>query len=282
MKTPSFYCRLILIGLCVLAGELQAQDPPPNPTDPTVTLLILPFDNATGDPSLDAASKSIPDLVAAFLASGTDRIGIVNRQAMEQIYQEKSLTWQGFLESPADPNRTRLAQAGHIVRGSLARAQHSGDDIDAIEIHLFLHETTSTRLLKSFQAQGPPDKMVSLCQQAAESVAAFFQADLPPVEPLPLDDNPEKNLLMIHGLSAWHNGQPHRAIACLLKILDRHPADEAAQFWLAKSFFAADLHRHAQIQLEQFLEQHPRSRRTNEARRLLKTLDQTRHEDLDR
>ncbi len=94
------------------------------------------------------------------------------------------------------------------------------------------------------------------------------------MEDLPLDEDPKKSLLMIHGLSSFHNGELHRAMTCFLKVLERDPSDAAAHFWLARSFLGAGLEVHAKIELEQFLVKFPRSDRVRKVKRLLKSLEQ--------
>ena len=94
------------------------------------------------------------------------------------------------------------------------------------------------------------------------------------MEDLPLDEDPKKSLLMIHGLSSFHNGAFHRSMTCFFKVLERDSSDAAAHFWLARSFLGAGLEVHAKIELEQFLVKFPRSDRVRKVKRLLKSLEQ--------
>ncbi len=277
MNTRALLRILIIAGFLYSVGELLAQEQSQDSN--ITTALILTFDNATGQQNLDAASKTIPDLIATFLVAGTDKIRVVDRNSLDAIYEEKSLTWQGIVRDRSTLRTSALWQAKYIIRGSLIHKGDTPSDTETIEIKAFLHETESTRLLKSFEAQGPPNQLVHLCSEIASGIAGFFQAELPPIEELPLDDDPQKSMLMIHGLSAFHNGQPHTATACFLKILGDYPEDESAKFWLAKSFLAADLKTHAAIELKTFLNMFPNSDKTNEAKHLLKSIDNNNDKD---
>ena len=272
MKRLELLCGLI--SVLSFAGELASEEQPSEQEKHSATVLILPFENSTGHRKLDAVAGAVPDLVAAFLVSGTDRVRVVDRKVLEKIYEEKSLTWQGLLADGSPLRTGALSRAKYILRGSLRRGDRGRGEVEAVEVQAFLHEADSTRLLKSFEAHGAPGAIVKLCREIASEVAAFFREDLPPMEDLPLDEDPQKSLLMIHGLSSFHNGELHRAMTCFLKVLERDPGDEAAHFWLARSFFGAGLEGHAKIELEQFLEKFPRSDRVRKVKSLLKSLTQ--------
>ncbi len=272
MKRLGSLCGLI--SVLSFAGELASEELRTEHDTPPATILILTFENSTGRQKLDAVVAAVPDLVAAFLVSGTDRVRVVDRRVLEKIYEEKSLTWQGLLADGSARRTGALSRAKYILRGSLRRRDRGRGAVEAVEVQAFLHETDSTRLVKSFAAHGAPGEIVKLCREVASEVAAFFREDLPPMEDLPLDEDPKKSLLMIHGLSSFHNGAFHRSMTCFLKVLERDPSDAAAHFWLARSFLGAGLEVHAKIELEQFLAKFPRSDRATQVKSLLKSLEQ--------
>ncbi len=272
MKRLRRLCGLISVLSCV--GELAPEEQHPEQNRPPATVLILTFENSTGHQKLDAVAGAVPDLVTAFLVSGTDRVRVVDRKVLEKIYEEKSLTWQGLLADRSALRTGALSRAKYILRGSLRRRDRGRGKVEAVEVQAFLHETDSTRLLKSFAAHGAPGEIVKLCREIASEVAGFFREDLPPIEDLPLDEDPKKSLLMIYGLSSFHNDEPHRAMTCFLKVLERDPGDAAAHFWLARSFLGAGLEDHAKIELEQFLAKFPRSDRVRTVKSLLKSFEQ--------
>ncbi len=280
MKRLTVLCSLIWLSLSI--AELRSQEHASQAggaqENETAMVLILAFDNSTGREELDAAVEAVPDLMAAFLVSGTHRVRVVDRKVLEKIYEEKSLTWQGILAGEAQLRTGFLSRAKYILRGSLIhRTSIHGDPrhgkIEAVELHAFLHETATTRLLKSFEARGAPGDLVNICREISSGVATFFQAELPPTEALPLDEDPRKNLLMIHGLSAFHQGRLHDAMTYFFKILQRQPDDEAAKFWLARSFLAGGLEGHAKIELQEFMERFPASDRTRQVKSLLDSIN---------
>ena len=271
-KKRAGVAAVVTIVLGLDSTLLYSQDPNQGQDDVPATILILQFNNATGRPRLDAVSNAVPDLLTAYLSGGSGPVRVVDRQALESLYQEKALTWQSLVEGRSGPEPDVLAQARFIVRGSLSRLSNPGDDPDEIEVKAFIHETATTRLLKVIEARGVAGEIPSLCRQAASDIAAHFKAKLPPIEDLPVDVDPARSLLMIHGLNAFHNGDPHRALAAFLKIIDDHPGDEPARFWLTRSFLATGLETHARIEAQAFLKNHADSPRASQIRDLLQSL----------
>ena len=252
----------IFLGLFLFVG-LPAYSQEPS------TLLITPFDNATGEKKLDSLKEGLPDLLIAFFAPYHERISIVDRQVLNQFFAEKSLSWEGFKEKDSVDQLGKLVQAQYVLRGSIA-GKH-----EALSITVTLQETETTRVLKTFEGHGRPAGLSDLAQNLAAQIAAYFKADPQKFSELPTDEDPVKNLNLIYGLGYYHNGQFADAITYFSKILKDHPDDESARYWLGKSFYDADMKDHAWVEFEQFLKSFPESEKAKEVSNLLTEIDQT-------
>jgi TolB-like protein len=80
------------LGLVVVAVTLSFGPAAGAPAPPT--MLLLPFDNATGDPAFAALERGVPDLLAAMLARHAGQVRLVERERLDEIARERSLTWQ--------------------------------------------------------------------------------------------------------------------------------------------------------------------------------------------
>jgi len=236
----------ILYLLCPNQGLAQLDDIP--------VILIIPFDNATGQKKFNSLKKGMPDLLTAFLSPYHDKVAVIDRGIMEGIFTEKSLSWEGFTEENSLNQLGKLAQAKYLVRGSV-----SGKD-NSFFINVFLYETETSRLLTSFESTDPEDNLTKTAQLIASQISEYFQANIKKVkdlENLSLDENPERSLNLIYGLGYYHNGQSELAMSYFMKILENDPKDELAHYWLGKSFLQAEMRDHARLEFEQYLKVYP-------------------------
>ena len=248
----SLFALLALLALPVL---IFADASPP-------TLLILPFENATGQVDKNAVSKGFPDLVSAFLAPESEHVRLVDRDRLDQLMAEEGLKRENLTSETAIGQIGHLAQAQYILRGSVTGADKN------LEVRAFLYETESLRLVKSFESR----KDVNLnghAESIAHAVAQFFAADLKPLPLLPVDPEPDMNLHKIQGLGYYYEGQYTKAIPEFMKVLAKQPRDADAKYWLGKSFYAAGLKDHAAIEFRQFLDWFAKDSRASDVKSLL-------------
>ena len=224
-----------------------------------VTVLILPFENATGRAAGKALENGFPDLVTAYLTAASDKIELVEREKLEGIMAEKSLAWENLLKDPSGQRAGRLVQAKYVLRGSVTG---DGDHLQATGL---LYETETTRLVKSFTGAGRP---AAAAQAIASGVAQVFSAPLKPLPALPADADPETSLHMIYGLGYYHQGQYAKAFPEFMMILAKTPRDPGAKYWLGKSFYAMGMKTHASLEFKQFLEWFPKDPRAKVAAQL--------------
>ena len=226
-------------------------------------LLILPFDNSTQESSYAALKMGIPDLLSALLSIHPEQIWLVERDRLDAIVQEKSLSWQQYVEGHSLKKIGELSLAEYIIRGSLTMA---GADLN---IQILVYRTETTQLVKSIEVKGNPNQLTDLCRQLAAELVNFFSTATASATPLPVDEDPEKSSLMISGLGYFYSAQFHRAFPAFMKIIKKDPNDPMARYWLGRCFLEAGLMDHATMELQKFLQSFPDHEKVREVRQLL-------------
>lgn len=234
--------------------------------DQVPVILMMPFDNATGQQKFDSLKTGMPDLLTAFLTPYNEQLMVIDRGLIEQVFFEKSLRWEGFTEEKSLTQLGKLTQARYIIRGSISGKENS------LGINALLYETETTRLLKSFEGNGRADDLNHLAQRIARQIAEYFKTDIKEMADLPLEKNPEKSVNFIYGLGYYHSGQSELALAHFMKILEDDPKDTLAHFWLGKSFLQAGMKGHAKIEFEQYLKMSPKGEKAGEIVNALKQI----------
>src|SRR5713226_1772021 len=107
------------------------------------TLLLLPFDNATGDSRLAALERGVPDLLGVMLSRHTGLVRVVEREQLDAIARERSLSWQQYVAQTSLNRMGSLSQARYIARGSFTRTG------DRLHVQALVYETETTRLVAS-------------------------------------------------------------------------------------------------------------------------------------
>ncbi len=250
---------LLLYAAVVVPRPASAESPPP-------TLLLLPFDNATGDPRLTRLERGFPDLLGAILSRHTELVRLVEREQLDAIVRERSLSWQQYIAQTSLGRIGQLPQARYIARGSFTRAG------EHLHVQALVYETETTRLVTAAEVRGDPAGLVFLCEELADKIAKGLSRG--PAPALLADDDPERSLLMVQGLGHFYSAQYTKAVPAFMKILAKHPDDATARYWLARSFYEAGLRGHAAIELRAFLRAAPDHGKAAEVRRLLDTLQE--------
>jgi len=223
------------------------------------SLLILPFDNATGQAEYRSLEKGIPDLLTAFLAPQSDVIQVVERERLESVMAEQSLNWESLIKEGQSLSRVgQLVQARYIVRGSITAVGKK------VLLQAGVYETETTRLVKSSQAEGSMKDLNQMCEKLAGGIlASITPADRKPDSRsvLPLDPDPQRNIQLIYGMGYFHHSQYAKAIPEFMKMLSRNEQDVDARYWLIQSYRKAGMKDHADFELQEFGTRFPKDDR---------------------
>ena len=232
-------------------------------SEEAVSLLVLPFDNATKEKGNDVLENGIADLLIAYLSPYSNKIKVIDRDMLEHVSEEF-----GIKDYTVKENQVKLGeltQSQFIVRGSFLK------DAKFFELTGIVYETESSRVVKTFSV----DKINSLNSSVgalAAQIAEFFETKITQYPELLIEEDPQRSLSMIYGLGHYHNQQYPRALAQFMDILEKNFDDEDARYWLGKTFLASGMGDHAKVEFEKFVKDHSGSLRINEIQKELKRM----------
>ena len=226
-------------------------------------LLLLPFDNATGDARYGALESGMPDILSACLAEFADDVVVVDRTIVEPVLREQGLG----IEEYADPSRQQhigeIIGVDVVVRGSLTLIDGE------LRAELLAFFVTTTTLAHSDAAILRTKSIIEdACARLAPPLAERLAASPAASAEVQIAE-PENQLLLMSGLKSYYTGHYVEALAPFLKLIRLDRQDEAAHFWLGRSFAGAGLDDYARVQLEDFLVRFPGSARVNDVEQLL-------------
>jgi len=259
-----------IITLC--AGILGIATPSARADEPA-SLVILPFDNATGRVAEDPLRDGVADLLTACIATFAEHIAVVDRGVLNDLIETQRLARTGLTREDFRQQAGRLTGASHLLAGSFARSP------DGLRVQALLYDAATTQLVFSTDASGSAERLPELlCEHIAPAIAANLNESKGDQSLLTVDRDPVYNQLLITGLGNFYAGDLAAAFPAFMKILRDHPDDEAARYWLAKSFHEAEMPHFAVIEMNKYLNQHPDSPRRPEIEALLRQAESSDHE----
>src|SRR5262249_61277720 len=125
--------------------------------------LVLPrrFCGGTGGPGLAALERGGPALLGARLARRPGQVRLVERERLDEIARERSLTWQQYVTQTPLSRIGTLSQARYIARGSFTRTGNR------LVVQALVYETETTRLVTSAPGARNTDPAVPVCEDLA-------------------------------------------------------------------------------------------------------------------
>ena len=232
-------------------------------------LLLLPFDNATGQARYDVLVAGLPDILSACLSEFSDEVVVVDRTVVEPLLREQGLSVEAYTEPGRQQRIGALIGADFVVRGSLTASDGQ------LHVELLAFNVTMATLAHTQRAKLRPASIIEdVCAKLAPSLA-WRLAEMPAARATVHAAEPEEQLLLMRGLKFYYTWGYVEALAPFLKLIRLNAEDEAAHFWLARSFAGAGLTDYARVQFEDFLTRFPGSARTDEVRQLLIRVSET-------
>jgi TolB-like protein/DNA-binding winged helix-turn-helix (wHTH) protein/tetratricopeptide (TPR) repeat protein len=212
---------VLLFGMAAVAyrsGLLKPRDTATAEV-PIRSLVVLPFENLTGDHAQDYFADSVTDAVTAHLAQ-IDGVDVISRTSARQYKQTVKRLPQ---------IRTELDDVDGVVEGTL---QRSGD---TVRITVNLIRAATDRNLWAHIYEGDMSRMFTLQQQIASDVAVAAGRRRP-TAPRPQTINPKAYQAYLNGLSArglHRHGGFRRAVGYLEEAVAIQPDFAAAYAELA-------------------------------------------------
>ncbi|MEE8301035.1 MAG: CsgG/HfaB family protein, partial [Candidatus Tectomicrobia bacterium] len=123
--------------------------------DPVPRVWMLPFHNTVMNSSASSLTQTIPDLLQVFFSQSA-QYAVVDRDHLEMILAERSLTWHGLVSSAQRAEIGTLLGATVMLSGSFV--------VQGEQVRVMAHayEVQTSRLLASSQATGRFDDLAGL------------------------------------------------------------------------------------------------------------------------
>ncbi len=108
---------LMMSGISIFLAEVRLAIP--SPSDQTVTLAVLDFENHTGSTSYDSLAKAMTDMILATVVK-SDWIRVVERSQIKKILEEQQLILSGLIDTGKVAYVGKMLAADQIVIGTLS------------------------------------------------------------------------------------------------------------------------------------------------------------------
>ncbi len=228
-------------------------------------ILIIPFTNSTGERDYDALRDGMIDLLTSSFSQFED-LAVVERENLDQVTQELSLSLSGHIERSQAMNVATLVGANRLITGGFTLV---GDQI-TVNAHVF--DVESTHLVASCQLSGKIEQLGKLIDRVARKILASLGLDAKSLRKMPFEKQPKVDLHFIRGLGYYYANLYNHAIAEFMKALDLNADSPEARFWIAKSYYADGAPNHARIELHKFKDQFPAHRLSKDVDLLLTSM----------
>lgn len=204
---------------------------------------ILPFTQGQPDPELEYLQDALPALLAVAVSGAGGPHWVVEREELDVVLSEQSLTLEG-LTSPETRQRVgRLLGATVMVTGSFLR--------QGPQLHLTMRATDLETGIVASAADGlgvvgQPGALVSSLYRR---LASDLGRRLPEPVPYQIDEAPLSNLHFMKGLGHYHSARYSHSIAEFMLAAEDLRLADIARLWLARAYLARHQYSHACLEL---------------------------------
>lgn len=237
--------------------------PAPRPDGPDLRIAVLPFSNASPDPTLDSLGEGFSDLLVATL-SGYQDITLVERNELEKVYRELALSHTGL------PSERHLHKVGQFTGASLFVKGSYTYHAQKLTVNAHAYDIETTRLLTSTERSGELSDLAQIGEQIASDLVKGLSTEHHQFAEFQRDSTPHLTFHFMKGLGYYHTGLYEHATASFMQVLFLEPDNADARYWMGLSYLATNEVDHAQVEFEKFLTQFETHPRAQEVRKLMK------------
>jgi len=203
---------------------------------------ILPFDNPEADASVAHLEEAIPALLAVAI-SQSDQHAVVDRQHLNQVLAEQSLTLEGLIAQNTRHAVGKLLGATVMISGSVVK---QGQDL---LITMRASDLESGMVTATAEARGPAGQVGRLVSDLYRRLARDLGRRLPDLRADQIDEVPLSNLHFMRGLGYYYSARYNQALAEFLQATREKPLADISRLWLANSYLAQEEYDHAYLEL---------------------------------
>ena len=248
----------VLLGVPVRAAVTPSRDP---------VVYIAAFSDAESDSTVDPVSHAIRDLLLAAV-SETDRVRLVERDALEAILREQVLSLRGLIDPDASARVGQLLGADRMVTG---RYWVEGDRLTVVA-HVV--DVPTAVIQATCQARGEPAGLLDIVVSLAGELARALEIPFDPGAITAIDYRPIASLNFLRGLGYYHAGNFLRALMDFMVCGDLDPDRHERHLWMGRAYFALGEYGHARVEVTRFLSTGPEAHQAVDARALLAQCEQ--------
>jgi TolB-like protein len=203
---------------------------------------ILPFDNPKADVSLEYLEEALPALLTVAM-SQSDRHAVVDRQHVNQVLAEQSLTLEGLIAQNAGHRVGKLLGATVMITGSFVK---QGQDL---LITARASDVETTVVTATAEAHGSAGHLGRLVREVYRQLARGLGGRLPDLRGDQIDEAPLSNLHFMRGLGYYFSARYNHALAEFLQAVPDEHLTDVARLWAANSYLALEQYGHAYLEL---------------------------------
>lgn len=228
--------RSCVVLLAAMALPLAwAGDRPPR-------IWILPFDNPHADGSVQYLEEAIPALLAVAV-SQSDQHAVVDRQHLNRVLAELSLTLEGLTAQNARREVGRLLGATVMISGSFVK---QGEDV---LITMRASDLETGIVTAAADTRGPAAELGRLVSDLYRRLAQDLGGRLPDLRADQIDEAPVSNLHFMRGLGHYYSARYNQALAEFLHAAQEGRLSDIAGLWRANAYLAQEQYDHAYLEL---------------------------------
>jgi TolB-like protein len=203
---------------------------------------ILPFDNPHGDASVGHLEEAIPALLAVAI-SQSDQHAVVDRQHLNRVLAELSMTLEGLTAQNVRREVGRLLGATVMISGSFVKR---GQDL---LIAMRASDLETGIVTAAAETRGPAAEVSQLVADLYRRLGRDLGRELPDLRADQIDEAPVSNLHFMRGLGHYYSARYNQALAEFIQAAREKGLTDIAGLWQANSYLAQEHYAHAYLEL---------------------------------
>ena len=209
-------------------------------------LWILPFENMGASSSSDYLQDALPALLAVAVSRSDEHV-VVDREHLNHVLEEQSLTLAGLTSPDARQRAGKILGATILISGSFL--QQGGE----LRVIMRAADLETGIVTAAAEAGGPSGQPGELVTRLYRKLAANLARRLPELTPDQIDPAPLANLHFIKGLGQYYGARYNHALAEFLLAGEEERLTGISRLWLANTYLAQQQFTHAYLELNRLI-----------------------------
>lgn len=224
---------LLTVRICVLLLAAAPLEP---------RIWIRPFENPRADASIEYLEQALPALLAVAV-SRSDKHAVVDRQHLNQVLAEQSLTLEGLTSPETRHKIGRLAGATVMINGSFVRQEPD------LLLSMRATDLETGIVIAAAEDTGPAAQPGRLVSKLYRRLARDLDRRLPDLGPDQIDEAPLSNLHFMRGLGYYYSARYNQALVEFMEAAHEEKLADVSRLWLANAYMAQHKYSHAWLEL---------------------------------